>query len=490
MTEPNILFIMTDEQRYDCVGVNGNRLIQTPHLDALAAESAHFDQCFVQAPVCVPSRQTYFTGRYPHSHRNRVNYTPLPANVKQMQAHLQEAGYVTASVGKLHYYPPTPAFALSTGFDHVLLHEAAHTDAHSDYVKWLTAQAPDLAGDYRATQPRPGGNPFRTRLPDELHETTWCGDQTRQMLEKLSGGDRPFFLFSSYWKPHPPFELPDPWASMYDDIDIPTPAPLTEEQVGSYPLPVQKIIRRGLPPAFQPDASKIKWAYRAYYGAISQIDREVGMTLAKLEELGLGDNTIVIFCSDHGDDMWEHNYRAKSLFFEASIHVPMLIRWLSAIRPGRHDDLIETTDLISTLFELCGLSPPQRHQGRSFAQLLTGRAIGSAYEPRRYVFSENIIPDVVTDETLQIDHPYVPGEGINGIRHPDGKMVRGRRWKYNYYVGHGEELYDLENDPREVNNLAGDASCRPVLEEMKTALLDWLITADETDQIAPRWCAV
>ena len=310
------------------------------------------------------------------------------------------------------------------------------------------------------------------------------------MLEQLSRADRPFFLFSSYWKPHPPFELPDPWASMYDEIDIPTPTPLSEEQVARYPLPVQKIIRRGLPPAYQPDAAKIKWAYRAYYGAISQIDRQVGLTLAKLDELGLADNTIVIFCSDHGDDMWEHNYRAKSLFFEASIHVPMMIRWPGAIPPARHDDLIETTDLISTVFELCGLGPSPRNQGRSFAQLLTGGAIGSDYQPRPYVFCENIIPDVITDEALQIDHPYLPGQGINGIRHPDGKMVRSRRWKYNYYVGHGQELYDLEIDPREVNNLAGDASCRPVLEEMKTALLDWLITADETDQIAPRWCEI
>ena len=99
MATPNIVFIMTDEQRYDCVGVNGNRLIQTPHLDALSAGSAHFDQCFVQAPVCVPSRQTFFTGRYPHSHRNRVNYTPMLPDEKLMQAHLQEASYMTACVG-------------------------------------------------------------------------------------------------------------------------------------------------------------------------------------------------------------------------------------------------------------------------------------------------------------------------------------------------------------------------------------------------------
>ena len=106
LNRPNILFIMTDQQRWDCIGANGNRLIKTPHLDRLAAEGANFTHCFVQAPVCVPSRASFFTGRYPHSHRNRVNYTPLDRREVLMQSRLHEDGYTTASVGKLHYYPP------------------------------------------------------------------------------------------------------------------------------------------------------------------------------------------------------------------------------------------------------------------------------------------------------------------------------------------------------------------------------------------------
>jgi len=487
---PNILFIMSDEQRYDCVGANGNPLIRTPNLDALARQSANLSNCFVQAPVCTPSRQTLFTGRYPHCHRNRVNYTAMHSNDKLMQADLRDVGYATGCVGKLHYYPPTRDFALSTGFDRVLLHDGAHTDHHSDYVSWLRTVSPEEADNYRyrQTSPAQGGNPYRARIPDELHETTWCGRQTREMITEFASADKPFFLFSSYWKPHPPFEVPDPWASMYDDVEIPLPDQITLDEIQRYPLPVQKIILRVQPPEYQIHAETRQWMYRSYYGAISQIDREVGLTLQTLAKLGLEDNTIVIFCSDHGDDMLEHGFRGKNLFFESSIRVPMMIRLPNVVRPGVFDDLIETTDLLPTVFDLAGIETPTTSQGRSFASPVTSGSTGGAYSRRKYVFGENIIPEVITCDPL--DYPYVRGEGISGIRHPDAKMVRSTKWKYNYYVGQGHELYDLEADVLEKHNLADEPRHAHVVARMRQALLDWLITADEPDQIAPRWSDV
>ncbi len=142
---PNILIIMTDQQRYDCVGANGNPIIQTPHLDRLATESANFSHCFVQAPVCTPSRACFFTGRYAHAHKNRVNYTKLPESETLFPKRLQAAGYRTGIVGKSHLYyeyPPTKAEAIRTGFDDVELHDGAHhADAFSDYVTWRNANA-------------------------------------------------------------------------------------------------------------------------------------------------------------------------------------------------------------------------------------------------------------------------------------------------------------------------------------------------------------
>lgn len=484
-TTPNILFIMTDQQRYDCVGANGNATIRTPHLNQLAEESANFSSCFVQAPVCVPSRQTFFTGRYPHSHRNRVNYTPLDAAETLMQAYLRDAGYATGFVGKLHYWPPTREFALSTGFDRGLIHDAGPVDEYSDYVAWLEENSSFTARDYRGcAPPTSGGNPYTSLIPDEFHETTWCGEQTREMLREMAAGDGPFFLFSSYWKPHASFEVPVPWASMYDDVDFELPKTKSLEHIQSLPLPVQRLALRSEPSNYQVDSETLTWMYRSYYGAVSQIDREVGLTLDLLDELGLADDTVVVFCSDHGDLLHEHGINGKNAFFEGAIHVPMMIRFPGVVRPGTYGDLIETTDVLPTLFELVSVPVPRRNQGRSFARLVS--EVGTAYEPRTHVFGENIIPEVITSGAL--DFSYEPGEGVGDIRHPDAKMVRTARWKYNYYVGHGEELFDMENDPEEAHNLAADPAHREVVREMKDALLDWLITADEADQIAPRWC--
>ncbi|MCA9436766.1 MAG: sulfatase-like hydrolase/transferase, partial [Candidatus Omnitrophica bacterium] len=194
--KPNILFIMTDQQRYDCVGANGSPIIRTPHLDALAAESANFSHCFVQSPVCTPSRACFFTGRYAHAHKNRVNYTRLPAGETLFPKLLQAAGYRTGIVGKSHLYyeyPPTPDEARRTGFDDVQLHDGAGSvDAWSDYAKWRDGNDPK-AGEvyYRQTvqdvpqlkaQLGPKDNPYRTVIDAQYTDTAWTGMKTREQL--------------------------------------------------------------------------------------------------------------------------------------------------------------------------------------------------------------------------------------------------------------------------------------------------------------------
>jgi arylsulfatase len=485
-SRPNILYIMTDQQRYDCVGANGNSFIQTPNIDALADESANFHSCFVQSPVCVPSRQTFFTGRYAHSHRNRVNYTPLDPSEVLMQQRLKDADYSTGFVGKLHYWPPTREHALSTGFDMGLIHDAGPTDEYSDYVSWISANSEFTSENYRDCIDNPDTrNPHTAKIPEEFHETTWCGVETRRMLREMASEDEPFFLFSSYWKPHSSFELPEPWASMYNDIDIPLPDTGDMEYIESLPFPLQRIILRAGNRDYDISREELMWEFRAYYGAVSQIDHEVGQTLELLRELDLEDNTIVVFCSDHGDLLREHSIGGKNVFFEGSIHVPMMIRQPGIVLPDDVDDLIESTDVMSTLFELSGVPVPVSNQGRSFAQRMTDGVVGSTYTEREYVYGENIIPEVIT--TGKFDFDYTPGVGIKDIRHPDAKMVRSKRWKYCYYVGNGEELYDLQTDPGELTNRADDPACADIVKEMKSAMLDWLITADETDQIAPHW---
>ena len=483
MDHKNVLFIMADQLRYDCLGCNGNAAIKTPSIDRLAAQSANFSSFFVQAPVCVPSRQTFFSGLYPHSHKNRVNYTSMDSSITLMQRWFQLAGYSTAFAGKLHYFPPTREYALSTGFDFGLLHDGTPpTDKYSDYAAWLGEQgALPSGGDYRACRTdRP--NPHTAVIEDQYHETTWCGEQSRALLRRLSGGERPFFLFSSYWKPHSPFEVPEPWASMYNDTEITPPRKVSADYIESLPPGLKLFALRDGGRALSDEA--LAWQYRAYYGAISQIDREVGLTLGLLDELGLAGNTIVIFCSDHGDVLREHGMTGKNTFFDSAVHAPFMMRCPGAINAGRYEQLTESTDVLESLFSLCGLETPYCSQGRDFSGLISDS--GRPYEEREYVFAENIIPEVITGNK---DFYFVKNRGIKGIRHPDAKMVRSRRWKFNYYAD-GEELYDLQNDPGEMVNLAGDPRFAAVKGKLKDALLRWLVTADEAEQIAPSWYAV
>ena len=213
------------------------------------------------------------------------------------------------------------------------------------------------------------------------------------------------------------------------------------------------------------------------------MDREIGLILDMLKETDQAENTIVVFSSDHGNQLLEHGLMGKNCFFEASVRVPLMIRFPNRVKPRQYDDLVEAVDVLPTLFELAGLEEPYENQGRSLVPLIANS--DRKYVPREAVFSENIIPEVITGGRL--DFYFEKGAGIKGVQHPDAKMVRTRRYKYNYYPEGFAELYDLENDPREQRNLHGDPKYQEIEQAMKDRLLQWLITADEVDQIAPRW---
>jgi len=482
-SHPNILFLMTDQHRFDCLGANGNPLIRTPNLDRLAARSANFSRAFVQAPVCVPSRVSFFTGRYPHSHRNRVNYTPCDAREAFLQRLLKDAGYQTGAVGKLHLYPPTAEHARTTGYDRALLDDGVRfTDQYSDYVRWRNANDPQ-AKAFHYNDTAPAKNPFRAAIDYQFTPTAWTGAKTRETLRQFASSNRPFFLYSSFFKPHAPYTVPPPYDSMYDSVDIPLPKTASMEEVRKLPLPLQKQILRNGAQFEQMSGDRLQWIYRSYYASVSMVDHEIGLILDELDRLGKTSNTIVIFGTDHGDQLMEHGLVDKNVFFESSVRVPFLCSLPGVINPGRYNELIEMVDLVPTLLDLAALAVPDNVQGRSFVPLVaSGRG---AYKPRDAAFAENIVPEVITGGRLNIE--YKPGEGVGGILHPDAKMVRTQRWKLNYYPGHGGELYDLENDPREERNLYADTGARTTVSDLKETLLDWLITSDESEQIARRW---
>lgn len=470
---------MADQFRYDCLGANGNKIVKTPNLDRLAAQSVNFSNAFVQAPVCVPSRVSYFTGRYPHSHKNRVNYTPCDPREVFLQKMMEDAGYQTGEVGKLHLYPPTADHARDTGWERVQLDDGVGTtDPYSDYVKWRKEHDPNAKVSYTAVVKNvpAGKNPFRALVEYEYSPTHWTGEQSCRMLREMAASNRPFFLYSSFFKPHSPYYTPVPYDSMYDDVEIPLPRRTTLEDIRKLPLPLQKLILRGRQPDYLIPADRVQWMYRSYYAAVSMVDYEIGRILDELEKSGKAENTIIIFGTDHGDQLLEHGLQGKNCFFEASVHVPFLFRYPGGAHAGRRNNFVEMVDVLPTLLELCRMPVPKYVQGRSFNQ---------DTPTRQMVFSENIIPEIITGGALNM--PFVPGQGVAGIRHPDAKMVRNDRWKMNYYPGHGGELYDVVNDPHEERNLYDHPEQREVVQEMRQAILDWMITADENDQIAEHW---
>ncbi len=486
---PNILILFADQYRLDCLGANGNRLIKTPNLDRLASGAANFSNAYVQAAVCVPSRISYLTGRYPHSHKNRVNYTPCDSREVMIQRMLRDNGYQTGSVGKLHFYPPTDEQARSTGFDRVYLDDGVQsTDPYSDYVRWRKEHdpKPDVSIYTPARNIPPGKNPFHSDVDYEFTPTHWTGMQTVKLLREFCASPKPFFLHSSFFKPHSPLVVSPPYDTMYDDADIPLPKLATLEEIRKLPLPVQKQIERAA--LYQIDRTRLEWMYRGYYGGISMVDHEMGQILDELERSGKAENTIVVFATDHGDQLGEHGLQGKNVLFEASVHIPMMVRFPNHVVAGKYSQLIGAVDLLPTLLEFCGVPVSDHVQGQSFASLIAGNA--DRYTPREAVYCENIIPEVFAPPASKGKssyHPFVPGQGVEGILHPDAKMIRTKRWKLNYYPTCDGELYDLENDPGETRNLWSDAGTADVLRDLKGTLLNWLITADQNDQIAERW---
>lgn len=486
---PNILFLFVDQLRFDCLGANGNRIIKTPNLDKLAAGAANFSKAYVQAAVCVPSRISYLTGRYPHSHKNRVNYTPCDPREVMIQRMLSEYGYQTGSVGKLHFYPPTDEHARSTGFDEVFLDDGVvNTDPYSDYIRWRRAHnaAPNISRDAAAKDIPPGKNPYRAALPYEFTPTFWTGMQTVNLLREFCASSQPFFLYSSFFKPHSPYVVPRPYDAMYDDVEIPLPRLVTLDDIHKLPLPAQKQILRSS--TLDMDRVRLEWIYRSYYAAMSMVDHQVGLILDALEKSGKAGNTIIVFATDHGDQLAEHGLVGKNVLFEGSVHIPLLVRFPGRVAAAKYDQLVGAIDLLPTLLDLCGIPISKHVQGQSFAPLITGRA--DHYTPRESIYCENIIPEVFAPPNRighRSYHPYVPGVGEDGILHPDAKMVRTRRWKLNYYPTCDGELYDLENDPGETRNLWADPKYADVLQSLRQNLLQWLITADQNDQIEEHW---
>ncbi len=503
---PNILFIMTDQHRLDAMGAYGNRVIRTPNLDKLASQGMRFTHYYIAAFPCSPSRASILTGRYAERHGVIQNNIKLDENIPTLGTELSRAGYRTAWVGKWHlggpwkYEPPEqpgteprlvrikrpPGERMpQNGFQE-------GTNPGRDYIAYLRRLGLE--------EPRPGKKVRgghhtviengHSVIPAEHHVEAFLTDAAIGWLERYSQLQQRFCLCVSYLGPHRPMTPPQPWDRMYDPDKLPLP-PTVHDPMIRAPRTHREFVWRMYGRDLAKDRQRLKraivfegemwdlldrpkWTDREfrelmahYYGYISYIDQQIGRLLHALDSLGLAENTIVVYTTDHGEFMGGHGCIFKGyMMYDDLVRAPLMVRWPGHVPEGKVSDaLVSSVDLMPTLLDLAGVAAPAGADGRSFRSLLLGRS--SVH--RDAIFS------AFTAKPIQT------------------RMIRTQRWKYclNFRPRQRDELYDLQADPNEMNNLSGlpDYEAverklrRRVLEHMQQIGDPWFLAALATTKL-------
>jgi choline-sulfatase len=479
---PNILWICTDQQRFDTLGCHGNTFVRTPNIDRLAADGVLFENAFCQSPVCSPSRGSFLTGRYPRTTRLRQNGQDIPPDEKLVTRLLADSGYVCGLAGKLHLSAcrpiehPLGERRIDDGYQ--VFHWSHHPDRYdpkfdhlaNQYSQWLAGQ-----GKAYATTPSEISSHVRIGMPEELHHTKWCADRAIDFMRAAPKYERPWLFSVNIFDPHHPFEPPAEYLQRYldrlDEISLPDHI---EGELADRPI-WQQIDHNGAYAggfmAYTKMSPRDHRAVRAAYWAMCDlIDVHVGRTLAALEESGQRDNTIVIFMSDHGEMLGDHGIYLKGpYFYEELIHVPLILRWPGQLQAGqRISALTELIDLAPTLLDAAGAERYPGMQGHSLLPLLRG-------EPGAFK------RDDIYCEFYNANFSYRPGAHTT--------MIRNERYKL--AVAHGQptgELYDLQNDPHEHCNVWSDPANLQTRAELLQKLCDRMaFTADSLPARTSPW---
>ncbi|MCH8114774.1 MAG: sulfatase-like hydrolase/transferase [Chloroflexi bacterium] len=488
---PNLVYIFTDQQRADTMAAYGNDWIETPNLNRLADDSFVFENAYVSSPICTPSRSTLMTGLWPHTNGCIKNNIPLPDNVKTL-ADFFPANYHTAYYGKWHLGDEV---IKRRGWDEWHTIEDQYRGWHtkpeydavlSDYHHYLVGLG--YGPDKESRGKKVFSRPFTATLPEERTKATYLGDRVGEFIGRNK--DRPFAICVNFLEPHPPYT--GPLDDLYDPAELPqSPAFMVdppENAAGMHRLMAEAqktsladsgtgtegLFGRDLPPeeaSGEGPAVNSEQEFRriqaSYYGLVTLMDRAVGRILDAINDAGIADRTIVVFTSEHGDQMGEHNIFQKVVMYEQSVKVPFLLRvpWLDQDKvAGRYSHI----DTIPTLLELMGLDIPGHLQGVSRAELLRGG--GS--------LGDN---DVFIDwngRSIDQEFPLSELERMREIPHRG--VVTGDGWKLNVSVGDQCELYDLNSDPFEQTNLYDDPVYSDRVVELARKIRRWQIETGDT----------
>ena len=494
----NILFIMFDQLRWDYLSCYGHPHLQTPNLDRLASKGVRFDRAIIQSPLCGPSRMSTYTGRYVHSHGASWNNTPLKVGELTMGDHLRDLGMGCYLIGKTHMAADAEgmrrlglepdsvigARVSECGFDVYERDDGMRPEGpdgfydeggalkYNDYLRSKGYESDNPWHDFANSARDDAGNVLSgwflensdlpANIAEDDSETPYL---TRRGIEFIEAqGDQPWCCHLSYIKPHWPYIVPEPYASMYGPEHFIDPVRSEAERETDHPVfkgfqnsPVGK--------AFSRDDVRAK-VLRAYMGLIKQCDDQMGVLFDYLEKSGRMEDTMIVVTSDHGDFMGDHWMGEKTFFHDASVKVPLIIydpsREADATRGTSTDALVECIDFLPTFVEVAGGDASKLDhilEGQSLLPMLRG---GNAPD-RDYVICE-------------YDFSTSPLAGRLDIDPKDARMfmVADKTWKMIHFEsGHRPMLFNLRDDPGEINDLGGTNAHADVIDMMYDRLFDW-----------------
>ena len=465
----NILWICSDQQRFDTLGCTGNEFVKTPNIDRIASMGIKFNRAYTQSPVCAPSRASFLTGRYPRTCGVRQNGQNIPRDEKLVTKLFADNGYMCGLSGKLHISACNKQYTkiieprIDDGYHYFKWshHPAGRKDKGNwpmnDYTMWLAAKGVE----YKET-PRSDCKYIADGMPEKHHQSAWCTDMALECMQSADNWDIPWLFSVNYFDPHhsfnPPKEYLERYLSILDEIPLPNyiPGELDNKTVfqkrdhaGAYDTPGNF--------SYDDMSEKDHRLIRAaYWAMIDLLDVQIGRILDYLEESGQLENTMIIFTSDHGEGLGDHGIYLKGpYFYENNVRIPLILSCPKLIPAGQEsDELVELVDLAPTICEAAGIAKSDGFQGKSLLPLVTGSTEPGSYRGSIYCEYYN----------SNINHR-------NPLAY--ATMVRDDRYKLvRVHDGNNEqkvlcELYDLKTDPDETVN----QSENPEYAETKSRML-------------------
>ena len=482
MTElPNIVDVMSDQQKATASHLYGNTFCETPSMERLAREGVLFDNAITPHPLCMPARVAFWTSQFPHSSGSRRNETPMPMDAEHAWRIWKKHGYTTGLIGKNHCFNRLEDQAL---FDVWNPYPGANNRTCG--MEWFRSDK-DLKRVSDAVKQMPQQTPSfgygSTDLPLEDHSTGLIAGQATRFIE--SNSKKPFALWVSFPDPHEPWIAPKSYTDMFPANRIELP-PQRHSEFADGTAPERNVVLHDILNWRDDNIEDVYGVMGAYYAMVRFVDDGLGQILDCLEKNDIRENTIVVFCSDHGDFMGEHGMTCKGgVFYDCLTRVPLIFSWPSRIPCDiRQESMVNLIDVVPTLLELQGFEKPLRMQGDLLPVVTNSNE-------KKYTFSEYGCGGQAfsRSDLKKLSKPWGRQALMKSLqwREAEGrrKMIRTKDWKFVHDpMGDKDELYNLKDDPWELHNVCDCSEHTSIRSELSVRLGDWSIET-EGDVPAP-----